>query len=152
MAYKFYPIEREQMYLLPPSLKDWLHKDHIVWLILDIVEGLNLTPFLEKYNKDGMGHLAYHPAMILTVLLYSYCMGERSSRKIEKLCQESVPYIIAAEVTQEENDKRQLLPMIAKTQENIRAAGIGDGLQVVLADAGYSSENILIWRNLKVLN
>jgi transposase len=60
------------------------------------VEGLNLTPFLEKYNKDGMGHVAYHPAMIVTVMLYSYCMGERSSRKIEKLCQESVPYRVAA--------------------------------------------------------
>ena len=48
MAYKFYPSKRDQMYLLPPCLKDWLPKDHIVWLILDIVEGLDLTPFLEK--------------------------------------------------------------------------------------------------------
>lgn len=96
MAYKFYPIERDQMFLLPPSLKDWLPKDHVLWLILDIVEGLDITPFLKKYNRDGMGHVAYHPTMMLTVLLYSYCMGERSSRKIEKLCQESIPYRVAA--------------------------------------------------------
>lgn len=96
MAYKFYPVDRDQMFLLPPSLRDWLPENHVVWMIIDIINEMDLTPYLEKYRDDGFGHVAYHPAMMIGLLLYSYCMGERSSRQIERLCQVDVAYRIVS--------------------------------------------------------
>jgi transposase len=92
MGYKFYPVDRDQMFLLPPSLKDWLPEKHIAWMIIDIVNEMDLTPYLKRYRDDGSGHVAYHPAMMTGLLLYSYCMGERSSRQIERLCEVDVAY------------------------------------------------------------
>jgi transposase len=92
MAYNFLPCDRNQAYLLPPSLTDWLPQDHLAWFVLDAVEQIDLSEFYKKYRTDGVGNSAFHPSMMVALLIYSYCTGERSSRKIEKYCQTDVAY------------------------------------------------------------
>ena len=92
MAYNFLPCDRNQAYLLPPSLVDWLPKDHLAWFVLDAVEQIDLKQFYKKYRSDGVGNSAFNPSMMVGLLIYSYCTGERSSRRIEKHCQTDVAY------------------------------------------------------------
>ena len=96
MAYNFLPCDRNQVYLLPPSLTDWLPEDHLAWFVLDAVEQIDLSQFYKKYRIDGVGNSAFHPSMMAALLIYSYCTGERSSRKIEKHCQTDVAYKVVA--------------------------------------------------------
>jgi hypothetical protein len=93
MAYKFLPCDRNQAYLLPPSLTDRLPKDHLAWFVLDAVEQIYLPQFYKKYRVDVVGNSAFVPLMMVALLIYSCCTGERSSRKIEKHCQTDVAYI-----------------------------------------------------------
>jgi len=74
------------MYLMPPSLRDWVPEDDLSWFILDAVGQMDLSAFYMKYRFDGTGATAYEPSMMVSLLLYAYCMGERSSRGIERLC------------------------------------------------------------------
>jgi len=92
MAYNFLPCDRNQAYLLPPSLADWLPEDHLAWFVLDAVEQIDLSPFYMKYRTDGVGNSAFQPSMMVALLIYAYCIGERSSRRIEKHCQTDVAY------------------------------------------------------------
>ena len=89
----FEPYEPDQMHLLPPSPRDWLGEGHLAHFISDTVDQLDLSPFLKKYadRASGKGQKAYHPAMMLKVLVYAYCVGIFSSRKIMAALQELVP-------------------------------------------------------------
>lgn len=84
------------MYLLPPSLRDWLPQDDPVWFVIESVEAMDLSAFYADYNAEGVGGKAYHPAMMVALLLYAYCQGERSSRRIERLCARDVAYRLAS--------------------------------------------------------
>lgn len=94
MAYNFLSCDRNQTYLLPPSLADWLPEGHLAWFVLDAVEQIDLQLFYKKYRIDGVGNSAFNPSMMVGLLLYAYCTGERSSRRIEKSCQTDVAYKI----------------------------------------------------------
>ncbi len=72
----------DQGLLLPPSLRDWLPKEHLVWFISDTVDELDLDVFVERYRACGRGEQPYPPRMMLKVLLYAYSTGVFSSRKI----------------------------------------------------------------------
>jgi transposase len=100
MAYNFVAWDRDQAFLLPPDLRDWLPADHLAWFVLDVVDQLDLGPFLAAYRADGHGRAAYAPQMLLAVLLYAYCTGIRSSRQIERRCQEDIAFrVLAANAT-----------------------------------------------------
>lgn len=92
MGFNFLSTDREQTFLVPPSIADWLPEDHLAWFIIDAVEQIDLTPFLSSYRRDGRGGAAYHPAMMLALLVYSYACGELSSRKIEQACHTDVAF------------------------------------------------------------
>lgn len=92
MGYNFYPVDRDQQFLFPPSLKDWVPENDPVWFVIDSVAGLDLAAFYAKYRADGAGATAYDPSMMVTLLVYAYCHGERSSRKIEWLCGRDVAF------------------------------------------------------------
>jgi transposase len=92
MGYNFRGGNRVQTSLMPPSITDWLPAGHLAWFVIEAVETMDLSPFYAKYRTNGQGSAAWHPKMMVALLLYAYCHGERSSRKIEKLCEESVPY------------------------------------------------------------
>jgi transposase len=92
MAQHFIGCDREQAYLMPPSLRDWVAEDHLVWTVLGAVEEMDLSAFYGAYRADGHGRPAYEPSMMVGLLLYAYAMGNRSSRGIERECQEDVAY------------------------------------------------------------
>ena len=92
MAQNFLPCDREQELLLPPSLREWLPEDHLAWFVIDAVEALELGAFYADYREDGWGRAAHEPAMMLALLMYAYAIGERSSRAIERRCQEDIAF------------------------------------------------------------
>lgn len=92
MGYNFRPVERDQQYLLPPSLRDWLPEDDLVWVVLDAVDEMDLGPIHARYRTDGWGAPAFDPAMMTALLLYAYATGERSSRRIEARCRRDIGY------------------------------------------------------------
>jgi transposase len=92
MAYNFRACDRDQAFLLPPDVRDWLPADHLAWFVLDVVDHLDLGPSLKAYRADGHGRAAYAPRMLLAVLLYGYCTGIRSSRHIERRCHEDLAF------------------------------------------------------------
>ena len=96
MAYNFKSIDRETQYLMPPSLHDWLPAKHLSWFIVEAVDGMDLTKFYLGYRSDGWGRAAYEPKMMTALLLYAYCLGERSSREIEKACEVDVAFRVVA--------------------------------------------------------
>ena len=71
--------DRDQLFLLPPSVADWLPENHLAFFVLDVVSELDLDAFYGEYREDGRGGAAYDPALVLAVLVYAYCVGERSS-------------------------------------------------------------------------
>ena len=77
-------------------MKDWLGEDHFGWFLLDAIEQMDLSAFHQSDRRDGKGQKAHHPEIVLAVMLYGCCRGERKSRQLERLCQESVPYRILA--------------------------------------------------------
>jgi transposase len=96
MAYNFLACDRDQAFLLPPDLREWLPQDHLAWFVRDVVDQLDIGPFLRCYRADGHGHPAYDPMMLLGVLLSVYCVGVRSSRQIERRCHEDVAFRVLA--------------------------------------------------------
>jgi transposase len=96
MGYNFLPCDRDQLFLMPPALQDWLPEGDLAWFILDAVAQMNLTKIERTYRADGWGQAAYKPAMMVALLLYAYCLGERSSRRIERLCQRDVAFRVLA--------------------------------------------------------
>ena len=71
----FRPYEPDQQLLLPPSLRDWIPPDHLVWFISETVDQLDLSEILDGYRDGGQGNLPYHPAMMLKILIYAYATG-----------------------------------------------------------------------------
>src|SRR6266568_2994333 len=96
MAYNFLRAERDQPFLLPPDLRDWLPQDHLAWFLLDVVDQLDLALFYLAHRDDGHGHPAYDPKTLLGVLLYAYCLGVRSSRQIERRLHEDIAFRVLA--------------------------------------------------------
>jgi transposase len=92
MAYNFKSADRETPYLMPPSLSEWLAEDHLAWFIVAAVKRLDLSAFRGRYRADGLGASAYDPELMVGLMLYAYCVGERSSRKIEEACAVDVAY------------------------------------------------------------
>jgi transposase len=83
----------DQSLMMPPSLHDWLPENHLARFIADLVKSLDLSAFYRSYEeKDGRGQAAYHPAMMVRLLLYGYCVGVMSSRQIEKRSYEDVAF------------------------------------------------------------
>ncbi len=80
----------EQTYLFPPSPRDWLPEDDLVYFLLDTVPTLDLQPFYDYYQRSLRGQPPFHPCLMVTLLVYCYATGTRSSRKIMRRCQTDV--------------------------------------------------------------
>jgi len=92
MAKEFRPVRRDQVFLMPPDMREWLPSDHLVWFILDTLEALDLTGLEATRRRGGVGAAGYDPRMLLGLLMYGYCRGVRSSRQIERLCGTDVAF------------------------------------------------------------
>jgi transposase len=92
MPQNFLFPQRDQPMLLPVDMREWLPEDDLVFVVLDAVATLDLGEFRRRYRADGHGRAAFDPEMMVVLLLYGYCQGERSSRVIEKRCVRDVAY------------------------------------------------------------
>jgi len=92
MPQNFIESRREQGFLLPPDVRDWLAADHLAWFVIGAVEGMNLDAFYGAYRADGHGRAAYEPSLMVALILFAFATGVRSSRAIERLCRENVAY------------------------------------------------------------
>jgi len=90
MGQNFIACDREQTFLMPPDVREWLPDGHLAWFVLDAVAQLELGAFYGAYRQDGHGRAAFDPAMMVALLLYAYARGQRSSRGIERSCEEDV--------------------------------------------------------------
>jgi transposase len=85
-------VDRDQQFLMAPDMREWLPAGHLVWFLLDVVEGLDLQVFRARHRLGGVGREAYDPRMLLALLIYGYAVGERSSRRIQRLCGTDVAF------------------------------------------------------------
>ena len=90
MGQNFLSCDRGQAMLLPASVSDWLPDGHLARFVVEVVERLDLAAFYAVYRDDGSGRPAHDPAMMVALVLYSYAVGVRSSRAIERRCVEDV--------------------------------------------------------------
>jgi len=95
MSKTFRSYDPEQAFLMPASLHDWLPKGHLAHFISDVVDHLDLGLIMNRYEGEK-GYPPYHPAMMVKVLLYAYCVGVPSSRKIEKRLEEDIGFRVLA--------------------------------------------------------
>ncbi len=96
MSQNFIECDRDQVLLMPPSLREWLPEGHLAWFVLDAVEEMDLSGFFGAYRLGGHGRPAHDPAMMVALLLYAYARGQRSSRVIERECVEDIAYRVIA--------------------------------------------------------
>jgi transposase len=92
MGQSFIGCDREQSFLMPSDVRDWLPEGHFAWFVLDAVAALDLAEFYAAYREDGRSRPAYEPSMMVALLLYAYARGVRSARAIERACEEDVAY------------------------------------------------------------
>jgi transposase len=90
VAQNFLSCDREQALLLPASVAEWVPEGHLARFVVEVVDRLDLTAFYGAYRADGSGRPAHDPAMMVALVLYSYAVGVRSSRVIERRCVEDV--------------------------------------------------------------
>jgi transposase len=92
----FRPYDPEELWLLPPSPRDWLPEEHLAYFLSDLVEALNLTPILATYGGVTRGTAPYHPQLLVKVLLYAYAVGIPASRQIARKLEEDVAFRVLA--------------------------------------------------------
>ena len=96
MSKTYRPYCPEQLFLLPPSLREWLPENHLSYFVSDVVDQLDLSEIESHYEKEDRGQPPYHPRMMTKVLVYGYCIGVFSSRKIQKMLVEDVAFRVLA--------------------------------------------------------
>jgi len=123
MAKTFRPFERDQLLLMPPSLHDWVPEEHLARFLADVVETLDLEAIEDTYAEER-GYPPYHPRMMVSVLLYAYCTGTYSSRKIAAKLVDSVAFRFLAAGNQPDfrtisEFRRRHLPALASLFEQV---------------------------------
>ena len=96
MAKTYRPYVPEQDLLLPPSLRDWLPEGHLAFFVSDLIDQLDLSGITSVYEQDERGYPPYHPVMMTKLLVYAYCVGVFSSRKMHRRLVEDVAFRVLA--------------------------------------------------------
>src|SRR4051812_30481439 len=139
MGQRFLACDREQSFLMPPDVRDWLPEGHFAWFVLDAVAGMDLAAFYAAYRQDGRARPAYEPSMMVALLLYGYARGVRSSRALERACEDQVAYRVIA--AQAQPDHATIARFIER-HENALAALFGQIL-ALCAEAGLVGVNVV---------
>ena len=92
MGKTFRSYDLNQRLLLPPDLREWLRDDHLALYVSDVIDQLDLSEFLNSYENDLRGRPPYHPGLMVKLLIYGYCTGRLSSRKIEQATYDDVAF------------------------------------------------------------
>src|SRR5918997_1054978 len=111
----FRPIDRDTGFLLPPSVDEWLPERHLARFVVEVIEGLDLRAMIGRYRSGG--EAAYHPRLLLGILVYGYATGVFSSRKLERATYDSVAFRFIAANQHPDHDtiaafRRRFLPQI----------------------------------------
>ena len=96
MGKAYRPYLPDQNLLLPPSLRDWLPESHLVYFVSDVVDQLDLSTIEAHYEDELRGQPPYDPRLMTKLLIYAYCVGVFSSRKIQKRLREDIPFKVLA--------------------------------------------------------
>jgi transposase len=155
MAINLRETDRDQLLLLPPSIVDWLPDDHLAYFVLDVVAELDLGAFYAEYREDGRGGAAYDPGLVLSVLLYAYCVGEHSSRRIERRLVEDVAFRVLGANQQLDHAtlarfRRRHTEAIAELFGQVLGLCVREGLvehRVISIDGTKIEANASAWSN-----
>src|SRR6266568_315399 len=134
MGQNFIACDREQSFLMPPDVREWLPEDHFAWFVVDSVAAMDLDAFYGAYRGDGRARPAYEPAMVVALLLYAYARGVRSSRVIERACIEDVAYRVIA--AQHKPDHATIARFVERHQQAL--AGLFSSVLSLCARAGLA--------------
>src|SRR5829696_1926986 len=139
MGQRFVVCDREQSFLMPPDVREWLPPRHLAWFVIDAVAEMNLDGFYAAYRVDGRSRPPYDPAMMVAVLLYAYARGIRSSRQIERACEEDVAFRVLA--AQQRPDHATIARFVDRHQEAI--AGLYGEVLSLCAKQGLASVGVI---------
>jgi transposase len=146
MPQNFIACDREQSFLMPPDVRDWLPEGHLVWFILDAVAGMDLDAFYAVYRRDGLGRPAYEPSMMAALLLYAYARGTRSARAIERACEEDVAYRVIA--AQQKPDHATIARFVERHEQAL--AGLFSSVLSLCAQAGLARVGVVAIDGTKI--
>src|SRR5829696_1845162 len=139
MGQSFIACDRDQSFLMPPDVRDWLPEGHLAWFVVDAVGEMNLDGFYAAYRRDGRARPAYDPAMMVALLLYAYARGTRSSRQIERACEEDVAFRVLA--AQQRPDHATIARFVERHQAAI--AGLFGEVLTLCAKRGLASVGVI---------
>jgi transposase len=146
MGQRFVACDREQSFLMPPDVREWLPGRHLAWFVLDAVEEMDLGPFYAAYRVDGRCRPPYDPAMMVALLLYAYARGIRSSRVIERACEEDVAFRVLA--AQQRPDHATLARFLERHEAAI--AGLFGEVLTLCARSGLARVGVIAVDGTKV--
>src|SRR6202451_1014236 len=92
MAKGYRPVDRDQAFLLPPDMRQWLPAGHVLWRVIEAVRRLDTSGFHARRRTGGAGAAGYDPDMMVTLLVWAYAHGVASSRDMERLCRTDVAF------------------------------------------------------------
>src|SRR3954452_20607996 len=139
MGQRFIACDREQSFLMPPDVREWLPARHLAWFVIDAVEEMDLDGFYAAYRVDGRCRPAYDPAMMVAVLVYAYARGIRSSRMIERACEEDVAFRVLA--AQQRPDHATLARFVERHEDAI--AGLFGEVLTLCARSGLVQVGVI---------
>src|SRR3954452_23946109 len=134
MGQRFAACDREQSFLLPPDVREWLPANHLAWFVIDAVAEMKLDAFYAAYRVDGRCRPPYDPAMMVALVLYAYARGVPSSRQIERACVEDVAFRVIA--AQQQLDHATIARFVAGHQEAL--GGLFGEVLTLCANSGLT--------------
>ena len=146
MGQRFVACDREQSFLMPPDVREWLPPRHLAWFVIDAVAEMDLEAFYAAYRVDGRSRPPYDPAMMVALLLYAYARGIRSSRVIERACEEDVAFRVLA--AQQRPDHATIARFVERHQDAI--AGLFGEVLTLCARSGLAKVGVIAVDGTKV--
>src|SRR3954462_1974246 len=139
MGQRFIACDRDQSFLMAPDVREWLPERHLAWFVIDAVAEMDLEAFYVAYRVDGRSRPPYDPAMMVALLLYAYARGLRSSRVIERACEEDVAFRVLA--AQQRPDHATIARFVERHQEAI--AGLFAEVLALCAKSGLANVGVI---------
>src|SRR3954452_16118858 len=147
MAPSFIACDREQSFLMPPDVREWLPEDHFAWFVVGAVDAMELEAFYGAYRADGRSRPAFEPAMMVALILYAYARVNRSSRAIERACVEDIAYRVIA--AQSKPDHATIARFVERHQNAL--ADVFGAVLGLCAQAGLVGLNVVAVDGSKVV-
>src|SRR3954464_12384297 len=146
MGQRFVACDREQSFLMPPDVREWLPPRHLAWFVIDAVAEMDLDAFYAAYRVDGRSRPPYDPAMMVALLLYAYARGIRSSRVIERACDEDVAFRVLA--AQQRPDHATIARFVERHEAAL--AGLFGEVLALCARSGLAKVGVIAVDGTKV--